>query len=120
MQEPDEQIITLGPAQFDTQTGRLLRLHGMEVDGPRLELWRGPTDNDRGSTSSWLDSADRRTLSAKNDGPSSEQRWRERGDSTHCSTGLITSMSIMINCWPSYESRRLEATFTLMSAITGG
>ena len=35
-------------AVFDERTGRLRQLFGLEVDGPRLELWRAPTDNDRG------------------------------------------------------------------------
>ena len=35
-------------AEFDETTGRLISLFGMAVDGPRLELWRAPTDNDRG------------------------------------------------------------------------
>lgn len=38
--------LTLGPAEF--AHGRLVRLAGQPVSGPRLELWRGPTDNDRG------------------------------------------------------------------------
>lgn len=35
----------LGPAVFEH--GRLTALAGREVTGPRLELWRAPTDNDR-------------------------------------------------------------------------
>lgn len=38
---------SLGPAQFED--GRLVALAGLPVSGPRLELWRAPTDNDRGS-----------------------------------------------------------------------
>ena len=33
---------------FDEATGRLTRLGGIAVDGPRLDLWRAPTDNDDG------------------------------------------------------------------------
>jgi beta-galactosidase len=33
---------------FDPATGRLLRIGGIEVEGPRLDLWRAPTDNDHG------------------------------------------------------------------------
>ena len=54
-------------AEFDERTGALRRLFGLDVDGPRLELWRAPTDNDRGIAN---DSPD---------GRSSESRWRERG-----------------------------------------
>ncbi len=38
---------SLGPAEFD-RTGRLRSLGGLPVGPPRLELWRAPTDNDRG------------------------------------------------------------------------
>jgi beta-galactosidase len=38
----------LGSGAFDPATGRLVRLGGLDVDGPRLDLWRAPTDNDRG------------------------------------------------------------------------
>ena len=34
-------------ADFDPETGRLIRLGGIALDGPRLDLWRAPTDNDR-------------------------------------------------------------------------
>jgi beta-galactosidase len=39
---------TVGPGSFDAADGRLLRLGDLELDGPRLDLWRAPTDNDRG------------------------------------------------------------------------
>ncbi|MCF3964344.1 beta-galactosidase small subunit [Streptomyces fuscigenes] len=39
----------LGPALFDAASGRLVELGGLPVEGPRLDLWRAPTDNDRGS-----------------------------------------------------------------------
>ncbi|MEV4993522.1 glycoside hydrolase family 2 TIM barrel-domain containing protein [Streptomyces niveus] len=39
----------LGPGVFDPLTGRLTALGGLPVEGPRLDLWRAPTDNDRGS-----------------------------------------------------------------------
>jgi beta-galactosidase len=40
--------LTVGLGAFDPTTGRLLRIGGIEVEGPRLDLWRAPTDNDRG------------------------------------------------------------------------
>jgi beta-galactosidase len=40
--------IELGPGTFDAADGRLRRLGDLPVDGPRLDLWRAPTDNDRG------------------------------------------------------------------------
>ncbi|HEU5158595.1 MAG TPA: glycoside hydrolase family 2 TIM barrel-domain containing protein [Streptosporangiaceae bacterium] len=39
---------TLRGVAFDPATGRLTRLGGHAVDGPRLDLWRAPTDNDDG------------------------------------------------------------------------
>jgi beta-galactosidase len=38
--------IALGTAGFDAHTGRLRRLGELELDGPRLDLWRAPIDND--------------------------------------------------------------------------
>lgn len=51
--------LELGPATF--AYGRLTALAGKPVAGPRLELWRAPTDNDRGQR------------------PSSADRWRAEG-----------------------------------------
>ncbi|NUT34744.1 MAG: DUF4981 domain-containing protein [Hamadaea sp.] len=38
--------LALGPARFDARTGTLLSLGGIAVDGPRLDVWRAPVDND--------------------------------------------------------------------------
>lgn len=43
----DAQTISVGPATFDARSGRLTGLYGLPVDGPRLDLWRAPIDNDR-------------------------------------------------------------------------
>ncbi|MBP2411820.1 beta-galactosidase [Arthrobacter stackebrandtii] len=40
--------VRLGPAEFDVATGGLSSFRGVPVNGPRLNLWRAPTDNDRG------------------------------------------------------------------------
>ena len=40
--------IVLGPGRFEPRTGTLLSLHGQPVQGPWLDLWRAPIDNDRG------------------------------------------------------------------------
>jgi beta-galactosidase len=42
-------VLWLGPGEFDPVTGLLTRLGDFPVEGPRLDLWRAPTDNDRGS-----------------------------------------------------------------------
>ncbi|MFI6318059.1 glycoside hydrolase family 2 TIM barrel-domain containing protein [Nonomuraea sp. NPDC050556] len=44
---------SLGEAVFDGLTGRLTRLFGLDVDGPRLDVWRAPTDNDKGAGLDW-------------------------------------------------------------------
>jgi beta-galactosidase len=78
--EPHEPVITLGPVQFDAMTGQLRQLYGLNVAGPRLELWRAPTDNDRSSfRGSFELAAPEATNGEGAPGPSSEQRWRERG-----------------------------------------
>lgn len=41
---PASRRVVLGPAEFEL--GRLVRCAGRPVTGPRLELWRGPIDND--------------------------------------------------------------------------
>jgi beta-galactosidase len=40
--------IHLGSAVFDRASGALLRLGDVPLTGPRLNLWRAPTDNDQG------------------------------------------------------------------------
>lgn len=40
--------ISLGPGAFDAVTGTLRGLGGLDLDGPRLDVWRAPTDNDHG------------------------------------------------------------------------
>lgn len=45
--------IVLGPGVFDARTGTLRSLCGVDVGGPRLDVWRAPTDNDEGA--SWQD-----------------------------------------------------------------
>ena len=77
---PTEQTITIGPANFDAATGRIRRLHDLELDGPRLELWRAPTDNDRSARRGSFELASPEDTAGEGaPGPSSEQRWRERG-----------------------------------------
>jgi beta-galactosidase len=39
--------LTVGPGTFDPG-GELVRIGDLPVTGPRLDLWRAPTDNDRG------------------------------------------------------------------------
>ena len=72
--------LRLGPAELDLGTGLLTRVGDLAVSGPRLELWRGPTDNDRsGDRGSYELAAPEDTHGEGVPGPSSETRWRERG-----------------------------------------
>ena len=41
-------LVVLGAGTFDARTGALERLGPIELDGPRVDVWRAPTDNDRG------------------------------------------------------------------------
>jgi beta-galactosidase len=43
-----EDRFLLGPGEFDAAGGRLLSLGDLVLDGPRLDVWRAPTDNDNG------------------------------------------------------------------------
>ena len=40
--------VDVGPGAFDAVTGRLIRLGELEIDGPVLDLYRAPTENDHG------------------------------------------------------------------------
>ena len=72
--------LTLGPAELDLRTGLLTRLGDLAVAGPRLELWRAPTDNDRSDDrGSYELAAPEDSLGEGVTGPSSAARWRERG-----------------------------------------
>lgn len=69
-------------ARFDPQSGELLDLLGREITGGRLELWRAPTDNDRGrGAGSFEIAAPESTPRGLGMVPAepSEQRWRKRG-----------------------------------------
>ena len=72
--------LVVGGGVFDPASGRLLSLHGLPVDGPRLELWRGPTDNDRSEMRGSYELGDPDQTGGEGaPGPSSEKRWRDRG-----------------------------------------
>ncbi len=72
--------ITFGPATFDAFSGDLLSIAGAEVKGPRLELWRAPTEND--SLSSFASYVDVEAVASRGMGshtPSSAELWRAAG-----------------------------------------
>ncbi|WIB36403.1 beta-galactosidase small subunit [Curtobacterium sp. MCJR17_043] len=69
-----------GEATF-TARGDLASLKGHAVAGPRLELWRAPTDNDRGASQGGYETADPVLTGGVGDpdAPSSASRWEARG-----------------------------------------
>ncbi|MFE2429335.1 glycoside hydrolase family 2 TIM barrel-domain containing protein [Streptomyces sp. NPDC059373] len=42
-------VLVLGAGTFDAATGELRYLDGFQLAGPRLDVWRAPTDNDMGA-----------------------------------------------------------------------
>jgi beta-galactosidase len=46
--EAPARAIRLGPAVFDARSGRLVEFAGAPLDGPVLDVYRAPTENDRG------------------------------------------------------------------------
>ncbi|WP_431277413.1 glycoside hydrolase family 2 TIM barrel-domain containing protein [Leifsonia poae] len=64
--------LSLGPAEFER--GVLVGLNGRPAGGPRLELWRAPTDNDEGPVLNEPESSD-----ASIRGVSSADLWRRDG-----------------------------------------
>ncbi|BAS10360.1 beta-galactosidase [Arthrobacter sp. Hiyo4] len=70
--------VTLGPAVFED--GRLVSLGGLTVAGPRLELWRAPTDNDGGAGHGSYDLADPWLNNGNGvPAPPSAEVWRKAG-----------------------------------------
>ncbi|MHA7270288.1 glycoside hydrolase family 2 TIM barrel-domain containing protein [Arthrobacter sp. HLT1-20] len=70
--------VSLATALFEN--GRLVSLAGLPVSGPQLELWRAPTDNDKGAhfgsynqTDPWLNNGNGTPA------PSNETVWRAAG-----------------------------------------
>ncbi|MDI3403366.1 glycoside hydrolase family 2 TIM barrel-domain containing protein [Streptomyces cavernicola] len=72
--------VELGAAAFDGLTGRLVRLGRLPITGPRLELWRAPTDNDLADGFPSYEEADPElTFGHGAPGPSAAERWRREG-----------------------------------------
>ncbi len=46
--EVEDGGVRFGPGRFDPTTGDLIGLGDLELNGPRINLWRAPTDNDNG------------------------------------------------------------------------
>lgn len=73
-------VYTLGTARIDAVTGRLVTLGDLAIDGPRVELWRAPTDNDlRGIGPGYARTAHPPVGDFGADDPPSATLWRRRG-----------------------------------------
>ncbi|MFC7404052.1 glycoside hydrolase family 2 TIM barrel-domain containing protein [Georgenia alba] len=66
---PTATDVAVGPGTIDLRTGRLTRLWDLPTAGPTPELWRAPTDNDRGGGSGMYEEA----------GGAIAERWAARG-----------------------------------------
>ncbi len=72
--------ITFGPGVFDARTGDLLELAERAVEGPRLELWRAPTENDAlGFFPGYTDVEAVASRGMGGPSPSSAEQWRAAG-----------------------------------------
>lgn len=72
--------ITIGSAEFDIRTGDLVKLGDVPLAGPRLELWRAPTENDSlGNFPSYVDVEPIASRGRGAPGPSSAEQWRTAG-----------------------------------------
>ena len=76
----DGGTVLLGVGRFDGRSGELIGLGGIEVDGPRLEVWRAPVDNDRPLLRGWrragLDRMQHKVLGVEADGAGLTVRTR--------------------------------------------
>ena len=116
----DDGAAHAGPATFDPATGRLRSLHGLAVDGPRLELWRAPTDNDRSRhprvVRAGRSGGDRRRGSAR---AGSAERW-QRARPHRLATGCSSRRAGGPARRSGPGSRRPTADCSSMSTTAGG
>jgi beta-galactosidase len=84
----DGDVIGLGAARFEGRTGSLISLGGLEVDGPRVDVWRAPIDNDRPLVKGWrrvgLDRMHQKVLGVEVDGAGLTVRARVGAAGTSC------------------------------------
>ena len=81
-------VIAVGAARLDRGTGRLMSLGGLEVDGPRVDVWRAPIDNDRPLVKGWrrvgLDRMRQKVLGVEVDGAGLTVQARVGAAGTSC------------------------------------
>ncbi|MFE5336586.1 glycoside hydrolase family 2 TIM barrel-domain containing protein [Isoptericola sp. NPDC056573] len=72
--------VALAEAPVAFRGPELVALAGADVSAPRVELWRAPTDNDRGAAMGSYDADDPTTLPWRGTpAPSAADRWRRQG-----------------------------------------
>jgi beta-galactosidase len=72
--------VALADAPVEFAGPELVALGGAEVSAPRVELWRAPTDNDRGAAMGNYDADDPTTLPWRGTpAPPVADRWRRQG-----------------------------------------
>lgn len=72
--------VALADAPVAFHGPELVSLAGADVSAPRVELWRAPTDNDRGAAMGSYDADDPTTLPWRGTpAPSAADRWRRQG-----------------------------------------
>ncbi|WP_166845248.1 glycoside hydrolase family 2 TIM barrel-domain containing protein [Isoptericola sp. BMS4] len=77
---PRRPAAALADAPVDFRGPDLVTLAGAEVSAPRVELWRAPTDNDRGKAMGSYDAEDPTTLPWRGTpAPPVAERWRRQG-----------------------------------------
>ena len=121
--------IGIGAGLLDARTGALLRIGDVAVAGPRPELWRAPTDNDRGAVGPGFEVVDPREGSAvpsqeAQTQPSAETRWRERGVDRmeHRTREVIVGedhVIVRVRSGAAATSRALETTLTYRAVEAG-
>ena len=86
-------LLRFGDGAFDPVTGDLVALGERAVRGPRLELWRAPTENDAlPAHAGYTDAEPIATRGKGQYGPSSRDRWRTMGlDRLHCRVVSVTA-----------------------------
>ncbi|PSL37996.1 beta-galactosidase [Labedella gwakjiensis] len=107
----------IGDAVFDAR-GYLSSWQSLPISGPVPELWRAPTENDRGKSSGSYETADPALTSGRGEeeAPSAASRWLERGldrlqhrvlSVERTASGLVQRVRSL----PAHASIGIESTF---------
>ncbi|ROR73099.1 glycoside hydrolase family 2 TIM barrel-domain containing protein [Bogoriella caseilytica] len=117
----EEQEIVLGPGRFDARTGALNSLGGVRVSGPAPELWRAPTDNDRGGESAEYEDVPVGQESRAR-GESVAERWERQGLNRlhHRVLGVRAEADRLVVRWRSAAAASTLAIETVFTYLVTG